>query len=113
MIYFKREPLNPFGVAMGMEDREIRSRAHVIVSGHVQGVFFRAFVQERASSLGVTGWVKNRPDGKVEAVFEGQARSVSEMVEACRQGPPRARVDDVVVMMEDCKGGSATFSIAR
>jgi acylphosphatase len=92
---------------------KIMSRARVVVSGRVQGVFFRAFVQERASSLGVTGWVKNRPDGKVECVFEGQARRVSDMVEACRQGPPRADVEDVMVTFEDYKGEFAAFSVAR
>jgi acylphosphatase len=90
-----------------------KSRVRVIVSGRVQGVFFRAFVQERAYSLGVTGWVRNRPDGKVECVFEGQARNVSEMVDACRKGPPRADVDGVEARMEEYKGEFATFSVAR
>ena len=96
-----------------MEGTESRSRANVVVGGLVHGVFFRDFVRERAVSLGVTGWVRNTPDGKVEAVFEGKAHAVSEMVESCRQGPPRASVEKFDVRMEDYKGEFAAFSVRR
>jgi len=66
---------------------------HVIVHGRVQGVGFRAFVEGEALARGLAGWVRNRRDGSVEAVFMGEAATVAEMVEACRRGPFGARVD--------------------
>ncbi len=66
---------------------------HVIVRGRVQGVGFRAFVEHEALKRGVEGWVRNRRDGSVEAVFGGEAAVVAEMVEACRRGSYAARVD--------------------
>ncbi len=70
-------------------------RAHVIISGKVQGVYFRGYVKERAESMGLHGWVRNLTDGRVEAVFEGEADDVRRMVSWCEKGPPAARVDDV------------------
>jgi len=70
-------------------------RAHVVVSGMVQGVFFRAETRDRARSLGLGGWVHNRSDGAVEAVFEGDDERVDSMVEWCGRGPAGARVEDV------------------
>jgi acylphosphatase len=70
-----------------------RERAHVYVSGQVQGVFFRDSTQEIAEQLGLTGWVKNLPDGRVEALFEGPSERVREMIRWCEQGPPHAKVD--------------------
>ena len=69
----------------------------VTVTGLVQGVFFRAETQQEASRLGVAGWVRNQPDGSVAAHFEGEPGAVEAMVAWCRQGPRRARVDDVDV----------------
>jgi acylphosphatase len=66
---------------------------HVSVRGRVQGVGFRAFVEVEALRRGLGGWVRNRRDGTVEAVFEGEAALVADMIEACRQGPFAARVD--------------------
>ena len=68
------------------------TRRRVVVHGRVQGVFFRGSTVERAQEVGVHGWVRNRPDGTVEAVFEGSAAQVAEMVHYCREGPPWARV---------------------
>ena len=73
----------------------------MVVSGRVQGVFFRDETRRRARSLGVAGWVANRPDGFVEAVFEGRRDAVESMVEWCRRGPSGARVDDVETAWED------------
>ena len=73
------------------------TRAHVIISGKVQGVFFRAETQRAALARGVTGWVKNRLDGTVEAVFEGPEQSVVSMVEWCKRGSPASRVEDIDV----------------
>jgi acylphosphatase len=75
-------------------------RVHVRIRGRVQGVFFRAEAQARAESLGVTGWIRNAPDGTVEAAFEGDEERVDSMVEWSRRGPNGARVDDVEVETE-------------
>jgi acylphosphatase len=70
-------------------------RRRVVVRGRVQGVFFRDSVRRQALDAGVTGWVENRPDGAVEAVFEGAADVVARVVEFCRCGPPGAEVVDM------------------
>jgi acylphosphatase len=79
-------------------------RRRVLVSGRVQGVFFRDSVRRRAESRGVSGWATNRSDGAVEAVFEGDADAVSSLVEYCREGPRAAEVDDVEVFDEELEG---------
>jgi acylphosphatase len=79
-------------------------RAHVFVSGDVQGVFFRYETRERARELGLAGWVRNLPDGRVEAVFEGPQEAVDQMVAWCRQGPEQADVREVDVRDEDPEG---------
>jgi len=66
---------------------------HVIVRGRVQGVGFRAFVEREAAKRGLQGWVRNRRDAAVEAVFAGEAAVVADMIEACRRGPRLSRVD--------------------
>jgi len=75
-----------------------------MVSGRVQGVFFRDTVRRRAESAGVAGWVRNTPDGAVEAVFEGDPASVDQMVELCRRGPSRAEVTGFEVVDEEPEG---------
>lgn len=67
----------------------------VVISGKVQGVWFRAWTTEQATKRGLAGWVRNRRDGSVEALFSGKAEAVDAMIEACRQGPPAARVDHI------------------
>ena len=79
-------------------------RRKVIVSGRVQGVFFRARCRNAARSAGVSGWVSNEPDGTVHAVFEGERGAVDSMVAWCRNGPPQAIVDDVEVIEEEPTG---------
>lgn len=69
---------------------------HVMILGRVQGVGYRYWTGQQASSLGLEGWVRNRRDGSVEAVFAGPDNIVAEMVDACRRGPTAARVDHVV-----------------
>ena len=71
---------------------------NVRVTGLVQGVFFRAWTRDEARRLGVGGWVRNCPDGSVEAHLEGEAGKVERMIALLRQGPPQARVDDVLVV---------------
>ncbi len=79
-------------------------RALVTVTGHVHGVGFRYATLARARSLRVAGWVRNRPDGTVEAVFEGDADHVESMIDWCRRGPGGAVVEDVAVAWEDPQG---------
>lgn len=74
---------------------------HVVARGRVQGVGYRAFVEETALRLGVEGWVRNRRDGTVEAVFSGEDDLVERMIAACRRGPPHARVEAVDVTDAD------------
>lgn len=79
-------------------------RYRVLVSGRVQGVFFRGTCQEVATEHGVSGWVRNLPDGTVEAVFEGPADDVRHLVEWSRQGPRHAVVEDIRVRQEPPEG---------
>jgi len=81
-----------------------RTRAHVYVSGRVQGVFFRDTTRQTAQAEGVDGWVRNLEDGRVEAVFEGPPDAVDAMVEFCHEGSPAARVSDVDVDDGDAEG---------
>jgi acylphosphatase len=85
-------------------------RAKVIVHGAVQGVFFRVEARDRARSLGLAGWVRNVPDGTVEAVLEGDDERVESMVEWCRRGPAGARVEEVEVDWSEPEGEDG-FSI--
>jgi acylphosphatase len=82
-------------------------RRRVIVHGRVQGVFFRDTTRRRAASRGVAGWVRNRPDGTVEAVFEGEPDAVEAMVAFCREGPRGAAVERVEVSEEPPEGLSS------
>ena len=79
-------------------------RALVRVSGRVQGVFFRANTKRIADSLHLSGWVRNLPDGRVEAVFEGSEDAVLKAVSWCHQGPTHADVDDVEIIWEPSEG---------
>ncbi len=79
-------------------------RKRVVAHGRVQGVFFRDTTRRRAESLGVAGWVSNRDDGAVEAVFEGAEDAVDALVELCRRGPGRAEVTDLEVFDEEPEG---------
>lgn len=78
-----------------------RTRAHVFVTGKVQGVYFRATTRDEAQERGVDGWVQNLDDGRVEAVFEGPEEAVEEMVEFCHRGSSAANVEDVDVNYEE------------
>lgn len=84
------------------EDGTVRRR--VVVRGRVQGVFFRDSARQRARSRGVAGWICNRSDGAVEAVFEGERQAVDELVAYCQRGPRGAQVSDVEVSEEPVEG---------
>ncbi len=88
-----------------------RERAHLYVSGQVQGVFFRDSARQRAERLGLTGWVKNLPDGRVEALFEGPSERVREMVRWCEQGPQQATVENVKTEFQASKGDLTGFEV--
>ena len=85
-------------------------RRRVVVHGNVQGVFFRDSTEKEAGSRGVAGWVRNRDDGAVEAVFEGDPEAVEGMVEFCRSGPSKADVERVEVEEEEPEG-IGSFSV--
>jgi acylphosphatase len=68
---------------------------HVVIRGRVQGIGYRAWTEDEARERGIAGWVRNRRDGSVEALFAGAENDVHAMIEACRQGPPGARIDAI------------------
>lgn len=86
-------------------------RVHLIISGRVQGVFFRHNTMKKAVELGLKGWVKNLPDGNVEAVFEGIPKQVHEMIRWCHMGPPSAHVENVGEVWEEPTGEFSSFEI--
>jgi acylphosphatase len=86
-------------------------RVRVRISGIVQGVFFRASTRHIALELGLKGWVRNLPDGKVEAVFEGEEERVLKALEWCRRGPPGAKVERVEEFYEPYKEEFETFRV--
>jgi acylphosphatase len=86
-------------------------RAHIFVSGLVQGVFFRQKAKRQAESLGVMGWVRNLDDGRVEAVFEGGEAGVKAMVDFCRVGPQGAKITNVEVELEKFSGEFQNFKV--
>jgi acylphosphatase len=85
----------------------------VIISGYVQGVFFRREITFLARQIGVTGWTRNLPDGSVEVVAEGEKGALDKLIQFCRVGPAGARVDQVRVEWEDFKGEFRGFRIAH
>ena len=86
-------------------------RAHILVSGRVQGIFFRQNTKDKAEALDLKGWVKNLPDGRVEAVFEGEKGTLEEMVEWIQKGPFLSKVDNVKVDWEEARVRFASFRI--
>ncbi|BBO73896.1 acylphosphatase [Desulfosarcina widdelii] len=91
-----------------MEDN---AKAHLIISGKVQGVYFRAETQRAALRLGVTGWVRNKRDGTVEADVEGAKKNVMALIDWCKSGSPLSRVDRVDVRWENYQGSLDTFEV--
>jgi len=86
-------------------------RAHVLIEGRVQGVFFRASTRDEARARGLAGWVRNRPDGRVEAVFEGDKAVVENMLAWCQKGPPYAYVDQVEIAYQPYQGDLLDFRV--
>jgi acylphosphatase len=88
-------------------------RIHVWVAGRVQGVFYRASARDQAVGLGLAGWVRNLPDGRVEIVAEGDAERIAEFLDWCRVGPSRAQVDECRVIEESPVGEGGEFEVRR
>ncbi len=88
-----------------------KARAHVFVEGRVQGVFFRVETQRTAEEYNLKGWVRNIPDGRVEAMFEGEEDDIEKMIVWCHDGPSYAVVKKVEVHREDFKGAFEEFCI--
>lgn len=91
--------------------KDMKERAHIIVKGLVQGVFYRYNTMMVAKSLGLTGWVRNLRDGSVEIVCEGESEKIDSLIKWCWKGPSGARVDDVAVTREEYKGEFQSFEI--
>ncbi|MFP3869796.1 MAG: acylphosphatase [Syntrophobacteria bacterium] len=88
-----------------------KARAHVLISGHVQGVFFRAYTQQAALERGVHGWVRNTRDRRVEAVLEGEKEQVQDMIRWCHRGSPMSQVTAVDVDWQEYSGEFNDFSV--
>ncbi|MCP9292111.1 acylphosphatase [Gracilimonas sediminicola] len=86
-------------------------KKHIFLSGRVQGVGFRHFTKTKARSLGVKGWVRNLPDGRVEAVFEGDEKLVDQLIEKCKKGPRSAYVQSIDVEEEEEKDAFTEFKV--
>jgi len=95
-----------------VSEQSTERRAHVWVTGRVQGVWFRASTAERAESLGIRGWVRNLADGRVELVAEGAQDDVDAIISFCHEGPSLARVDNVAVEWEP-PAGEVGFEVRR
>ena len=90
-----------------------KRRVRVWISGRVQGVFFRAFTRDTATRNGVTGWVRNIADGRVEAVFEGDPEKVAKVLDWCHNGSPMSSVDNVEIREEAYSGEFTSFKITH
>lgn len=86
-------------------------RAHIFVSGLVQGVFFRQNTRQEAEKLGIKGWARNLPDGRVEAVFEGNKDKIEEMIKWAKTGPSSAKVENIDLNWEDFQDEFSEFNI--
>lgn len=87
------------------------ARIHVLISGEVQGVFFRAATRRAAAGIGVTGWVRNLPDGMVEVVAEGRKPQLDRLIDFCRRGPEGAKVDEISIEWGKPKNEFTNFSV--
>jgi acylphosphatase len=88
-----------------------KARAHLVISGRVQGVFYRAFTEETARKLGLGGWVRNTAGGDVEAVLEGERKDIERAIGILREGPPAARVSNIDVKWQAHAGEFDAFSV--
>ncbi|HAM49491.1 MAG TPA: acylphosphatase [Nitrospiraceae bacterium] len=89
----------------------MQARAHLFITGRVQGVYYRGFTRDVASELRLKGWVRNLPDGRVEALFEGTKEDIELAIQRCFSGPPGARVDGIDAQWEDSRGDIQDFQV--
>jgi len=89
----------------------MKTRAHALVTGRVQGVFFRSETKHNADRNNVKGWVRNLPDGRLEAVFEGEKEAVQALIDFCKRGPAGARVTNVDLKLENFTGEFSAFKV--
>ena len=89
----------------------MKSSVHVLISGRVQGVFFRANTKQQAEMFGLSGWVRNTNDGKVEAIFEGEEEMLDKIIKWCYKGPPLSKVEKVDVKKQEPTNEFEDFSI--
>lgn len=99
-----------------MEDGEVEEgggmkRIHLIISGDIQGVGFRAWVRDKARELGIVGWVKNREDGSVEVAAEGEKKELEKLIMDCHDGPDVAMAENVDVSWEETTNDFVSFEI--
>jgi acylphosphatase len=91
----------------------LKARVRILISGHVQGVLFRREITETARHVGASGWVRNLPDGRVEAIVEGEKEMLDEVIRFCNIGPPGAKVSSLNVEWSEFKGEFRGFKITR
>jgi acylphosphatase len=89
----------------------VKTRAHIFVTGRVQGVFFRLETKRKANRYNVKGWVRNLPDGRVEAVFEGEKEDVEKLIAFCKHGPLGARITNLESTWETYTGTFERFKV--
>jgi acylphosphatase len=117
-VVYRKRPAGPEAgrskgeVRILQGETEGRERAHVYVSGRVQGVFFRDAARQEARRLGLSGWASNLSDGRVEAAFEGESSSVRQMIRWCEEGSPEASVESVETEFEEPRGDSGGFEVS-
>ena len=102
---------SPKAANLTWKAKTVKARAHVFVNGRVQGVFFRSQTKHNADRHNVTGWVRNLPDGRLEAVFEGEKEAVQTLIDFCKHGPSGARVTNVELTWETYTGEFDRFKI--
>ena len=95
----------------GDQGKMTKKRVHLLISGRVQGVWFRASTRNKAQQLGLKGWVKNTSDGKVEAIFEGEEKNIEEIIKWCHKGPSLAHVTHIDIKQEQYKNEYKDFQI--
>lgn len=88
-------------------------QAHILISGKVQNVFYRASCMEYAKGLGLKGWVRNNEDGSVEVLAQGEKIKINKLIEWCKQGPPQAKVEEVKISWEEANGPFNGFVVLR
>ncbi len=93
------------------EGKSKKNRAHLMISGHVQGVWYRGSTKQQADDLGLTGWVRNCKSGQVEIIVEGADVAIDKLISWCRTGPSMARVTDIRIDFDDYRGEFVGFSV--